>query len=186
MVVALVAWALGQAFPAVTWVEEANHKWRPLDIPPGTRPGFTLLVPRQTGIRFSNKLDVEKSLQNQVYLNGSGVALGDVNGDGLCDIYLCGLDSPNHLYLNKGGWSFEEAASAYGVDCAGKDSTGAAFADLDGDDALDLIVNTIHSGTLLFKNTGRGFTRALGQAAGLPEASVTDPREVDRIGPTCA
>lgn len=170
MVVALVAWALGQAFPAVTWVEEANHKWRPLDIPPGTRPGFTLLVPGQTGIRFSNKLDVEKSLQNQVYLNGSGVALGDVNGDGLCDIYLCGLDSPNHLYLNKGGWSFEEAASAYGVDCAGKDSTGAAFADLDGDDALDLIVNTIHSGTLLFKNTGRGFTRVLGQAAGLPEA----------------
>ncbi len=168
--VVLAAWPLGQALPAATWVEESNHKWRSLDVAPAGSPGFKRLDPLATGVRFSNQLDVEKSLQNQVYLNGSGVALGDVNGDGLCDIYLCGLDSPNHLYLNKGGWSFKEAASAYGVDCAGKDSSGAVFADLDGDEALDLIVNTIHSGTLLFKNTGHGFTRALGQAAGLPEA----------------
>jgi len=82
-----------------------------------------------TGIRFSNQLDVEKSLQNQVYLNGSGVALGDVDGDGRCDIYLCGLDNPNHLYLNRGDWKFEEVAGQYGIDCTGKDSTGAALAD---------------------------------------------------------
>ena len=112
MVVALIAWAISQALPAVTWVEEANHKWRPLDVPSGTSSGFTVLAPEQTGIHFSNRLNVEKSLQNQVYLNGSGIALADVNGDGLCDIYLCGLDSPNHLYLNKGGWSFEEVAGA--------------------------------------------------------------------------
>jgi len=170
MVVALIAWAISQALPAVTWVEEANHKWRPLDVPSGTSSGFTVLAPEQTGIHFSNRLNVEKSLQNQVYLNGSGIALADVNGDGLCDIYLCGLDSPNHLYLNKGGWSFEEVAGAYGVDCAGKDSTGAAFADLDGDGTLDLIVNTIHSGTILFKNSGNGFTQVPGHAAGLPDA----------------
>ena len=88
MVVTLAAWALGQAFPAVTWVEEANHKWRPLDIPTGTRPGFTLLASGQTGIQFSNQLDAEKSLQNQVYLNGSGVALGDINGDGRPDFQV--------------------------------------------------------------------------------------------------
>ena len=170
MVVALAAWALGQAFPAVTWVEEANHKWRPLDIPTGTRPGFTLLASGQTGIQFSNQLDAEKSLQNQVYLNGSGVALGDINGDGLCDIYLCSLDGPNHLYLNRGNWKFEEAAKSYGVDCAGKDSTGTSLADLDGDGDLDLIVNTIHSGTLLFRNTGAGFSQALGKVAGMDKA----------------
>ena len=170
MVVALTLWVISQALPAVTWVEESNHKWRPLDVLPGTSPGFTLLGPEQTGIHFSNRLNVEKSLQNQVYLNGSGIALADVNGDGLCDIYLCGLDSSNHLYLNKGDWIFEEVGGAYGVDCTGKDSTGATFADLDGDGAQDLIVNTISTGTILFKNSGNGFTRVLGEAAGLPDA----------------
>ena len=154
--VLLVACSLARAFPAATWVEEDDYKWRPLDIATDGRPGFTMLDPSDTSIRFKNRLDAEKSLQNQVYLNGSGVALGDVDGDGQCDIYLCGFDSPNHLYLNRGDWKFEEAARAYGVDCDGKDSTGAVFADLDGDGDPDLIVNTVHSGTLIFRNGGEG------------------------------
>ncbi|MDP6794208.1 MAG: FG-GAP-like repeat-containing protein [Verrucomicrobiota bacterium] len=105
-------------------------------------------------------------MQNQVYLNGSGVALGDVNGDGRCDIYMCGLDSPNHLYLNRGDWKFEEVAGSYGIDCAGNDSTGAALVDLDGDDDPDLIVNTIHSGTLVFRNDRDGFTPVRDETAG--------------------
>ncbi|MEE2947352.1 MAG: FG-GAP-like repeat-containing protein [Verrucomicrobiota bacterium] len=149
---------LSQVLPATNWVEEGSHRWRTLDFAHGGTPGFSRLNPSATGIHFSNELDLEKSLQNQVYLNGSGVALGDVDGDGWCDIYLCGLDSPNHLYLNRGDWKFEEVARAYEIDCAGKDSTGAALADLDGDSDLDLIVNTIHSGTLLFRNDGDGFT----------------------------
>ena len=91
--VALGLCMIAQTLPSVTWVEQANHKWRPLDVSSGTKTGFTLLAPEQTGIQFSNQLDVEKSLGNQVYLNGSGVALGDVDGDGRCDIYLCGLDN---------------------------------------------------------------------------------------------
>ena len=162
--------ALCRVDAATQWVEEGDHKWRSLEVSTGSGSGFTLLNPDLTGIHFRNDLGVEKSLQNQVYLNGSGVALGDVNGDGLCDIYLCSLDGLNHLYLNKGNWKFEEAAKSYGVDCANKDSTGAAFSDLDGDGDLDLIVNTIHSGTLLFRNTGAGFSQALGQAAGMDKA----------------
>ena len=161
---------LCRVYAANQWVEERDHRWRSLEVSTGSGVGFTLLDPEQTGIRFRNILGAEKSLQNQVYLNGSGVALGDVNGDGLCDIYLCSLGGPNHLYLNKGNWKFEEAAKSYGVDCDGKDSTGAALADLDGDGDLDLIVNTIHSGTLLFRNTGAGFGQALGQAAGMDKA----------------
>ena len=168
--VALGLCMIAQTLPSVTWVEQANHKWRPLDVSSGTKTGFTLLAPEQTGIQFSNQLDVEKSLGNQVYLNGSGVALGDVDGDGRCDIYLCGLDNPNQLYLNKGNWKFEEAASAYGVDCTGKDATGAVFADLDSDGDLDLIVNTVHSGTLLFKNNGADFSQEHGQSAELSVA----------------
>ena len=162
--------ALCRVDAATQWVEEGDHQWRSLEVSTGSGSGFTLLNPDLTGIHFRNDLGAEKSLQNQVYLNGSGVALGDVNGDGLCDIYLCSLEGLNHLYLNKGNWKFEEAAKSYGVDCANKDSTGAALSDLDGDGDLDLIVNTIHSGTLLFRNTGAGFSQALGQAAGMDKA----------------
>ncbi len=165
--VALAFWPLGQALPAANWVEAENHKWRSLDVAPGGSPGFKRLAPSRTGVRFSNQLDVEKSLLNQVYLSGSGVALADVNGDGRCDIYLCGLDNPNHLYLNRGNWKFEETAVAYGVECAGNDSTGAVFADLDGDGDPDLIVNTVHSGTLIFRNDGNAFTPVPDPGSGL-------------------
>ena len=80
--VLLVACSLARAFPAATWIEEDDYKWRPLDIATDGRPGFTMLDPSDTSIRFKNRLDAEKSLQNQVYLNGSGVALGDIDGDG--------------------------------------------------------------------------------------------------------
>jgi len=161
---------LCRVYAVTQWVEESDHKWRSLEIQMVSRPGFTPLGPEQTGIHFRNNLSTEKSLQNQVYLNGSGVALGDVNGDKLCDVYLCSLDGPNHLYLNRGNWKFEEAGKSYGVDCAGKDSTGTSLADLDGDGDLDLIVNTIHSGTLLFRNTGAGFSQAHDQAVGMDKA----------------
>ena len=166
-IVTIAGWLLGYPLFADDWVEGGNHRWRSLDVALGRNPGFSRLNSSTTGIHFSNQLDVEKSLHNQVYLNGSGVALADVDGDGRCDIYLCGLDSPNHLYLNRGDWKFMEVASSYGIDCAGKDSTGAALADLDGDGDPDLIVNTIHSGTLIFRNDGDGFKPIQDEAAGM-------------------
>ncbi|MFN0066934.1 MAG: FG-GAP-like repeat-containing protein [Limisphaerales bacterium] len=93
---------------------------------------------------------------NQILLNGSGVAAGDVDGDGWCDLYFCGLDGPNALYRNLGGWRFEEVAAASGVDCPALDSTGALLADLDGDTNLDLVVNSVAGGTHVFLNDGRG------------------------------
>ncbi|MGZ8901309.1 MAG: VCBS repeat-containing protein, partial [Limisphaerales bacterium] len=89
-------------------------------------------------------------------MNGSGVAAGDIDGDGLTDLYFCGLDSANALYRNLGDWKFEEIAAARGVACADRLSTGAAFADLDGDGDLDLIVNSVGQGTRIFMNDGRG------------------------------
>ena len=119
--------------------------------------GFTLLSKEKTGINFQNDLPLEKSLSNQVYLNGSGVALGDVNNDGLCDIYLCSLNGSNQLYLNQGGWHFKELGKELGVDCSDIDSTGASLADLDGDNDLDLIVNSVNSETRLYRNDGDKF-----------------------------
>lgn len=147
---------------ANNWVESKFHQWASISLESGGEDGYTLLKPKQTKITFQNKLDLSKSLNNQVYLNGSGVALGDVDGDGLCDIYLCGLDEPNELYINNGDWTFREAAKSYGIDCPELDTTGACLADLDGDGDLDLVVNGVHSKTQFFRNDSNKFTRVLG------------------------
>ena len=58
-------------------------------------PGFTLLDRRNHQVNFENKLDQAAWLNNQNLLNGSGVALGDFDQDGHCDIYLCSLSGSN-------------------------------------------------------------------------------------------
>lgn len=136
----------------------------PLQVQEG-RTGFRLLSSGHTGITFTNTLALNRYLTNQIYLNGAGVALGDVDGDGLCDIYLCGIDNSNVLYRNLGGWKFEDITASAGVACEGMGSAGAALADLDGDGHLDLIVTTVGQGTHIFANDGkarfRWVTRAL-------------------------
>src|SRR5207248_3417667 len=108
-----------------------------------------------------------KAAENQIRLNGSGVALGDVDRDGLCDIYLCRLEGANALYRNLGGWKFEDITAGAGVACADQYSTGAVFADVDGDGDLDLLVNGLGRGTRLFLNDGQGHFREVTSAAGL-------------------
>ncbi|MFO1459082.1 MAG: VCBS repeat-containing protein [Verrucomicrobiota bacterium] len=128
----------------------------PVALPPGPRAGFRSLDPSLTGITFTNFLTADHSLTNTVVNNGSGVALGDVDGDGRCDLYFCRLDGPNVLYRNLGDWKFEDVTASAGVACDGQWSTGAVFADVDGDGDLDLLVNGIGHGTRLFLNDGHG------------------------------
>ncbi|MSU35892.1 MAG: hypothetical protein EXS36_12470 [Pedosphaera sp.] len=121
----------------------------------GGKTGFTLMSPTTTGLAFSNVLKGDLFLTNVVAHNGSGLAIGDVDGDGRQDIYFCSLQGPNHLYRNLGNWKFEEM-SLGDVACAGQLSTGATLADVDGDGDLDLLVNGIAAGTRLFLNGGKG------------------------------
>lgn len=111
--------------------------------------------PEQTGVTFTNILQGDAYLTNAVAHNGSGVALGDVDGDGWQDIYLCRLQGPNRLYRNLGNWRFEEMELGAAA-CAEQFSTGATFADVDGNGSLDLLVNGIGTGTRLFLNDGKG------------------------------
>ena len=118
--------------------------------------GFTLLSGEQTGVLFTNFLSEPRTLSSQILPNGSGVAAGDVDGDGLCDLYFCSLKAGNHLYRNLGNWKFEDITEKAGVGCTNLNATGTALVDIDGDGTLDLIVNSVGSGTHIFFNDGKG------------------------------
>ena len=145
------------ASEAIPWRDlgEAG-RFAPLEIPAGGRTGFTQLDPETTGLRFTNTLDALASAANRVLENGSGVALGDYDGDGRVDVFLCGLEQPSRLFRNLGNWRFEEVSTQAGLALAGVVCRGAVFADVNGDGRLDLLVSTLDQGVRCFRNNGRG------------------------------
>ena len=161
--VALLAGAMapGAARAAVVgaglaWEGPPGARFAPVSPPAGGKTGFTGLPPERTGIYFTNELADLTVAQNRITESGSGVALGDVDGDGLCDIYFCRLEGDNVLYRNLGDWKFEDITASAGVACPGQYSTGAVLADIDGDGDLDLLVNSMGGGTRCFLNDGHG------------------------------
>ncbi|MGE3311398.1 MAG: CRTAC1 family protein, partial [Limisphaerales bacterium] len=141
--------------PPPPWTDRDGFREATLS-PRGEKPGFTLTNPGETGIRFVNAIPESRHLTNQILLNGSGIAAGDVDGDGWTDVFFAGFDGDCALFRNLGNWRFEDGTAAAGVALSGYDCTGAAMADLDGDSDLDLIVNTLAQGTLILHNDGRG------------------------------
>jgi hypothetical protein len=174
MAVRFLAWVflgamltLPAAADALAWRDADGFRAAPVNPKPGQRPvGFTRLPATATGVTFTNALAQSRYVTNQIYLNGAGVAAGDIDNDGLCDLFFCGLDHPNVLYRNRGDWRFEDVTAGSGTALAGLSCTGAVFADLDGDGDLDLVVNTVGEGTLVRFNDGRG--RFTDRSAGSP------------------
>ncbi len=104
---------------------------------------FTLTDPKETGLDFNNDLPYTEEYNTYTYrnfYNGGGVALGDINNDGLLDVYFTGNIKDNKLFLNKGNWTFEDITSKAGVACQDVWSTGATFVDINADGLLDLYV----------------------------------------------
>jgi len=154
---------LGQeaASPVPGWRAQGTHRAAPVRPGPGKGPGFELQPPARTGVAFTNHLDEATVARNRLLELGSGVALGDVDGDGRVDVYLCRLEGDNALYRNLGDWRFEDITARAGVACPDQYSTGCNLADLDGDGDLDLLVNSLGGGTRAFRNDGKGrFTEA--------------------------
>ena len=136
----------------------ANAKSFPLQVAGNGSPGFTQISPSQIGITFSNSVAVH----SMHTLIANGLAAGDVDGDGLCDLYFCNGNGANVLYRNLGGWKFADITAGAGVGCPGQHSIGATFADVNGDGALDLIVTARGGPNRIFLNDGRGkFTEDL-------------------------
>jgi hypothetical protein len=94
-------------------------------------------------ITFQNTLQYTEALNPYTYrnfYNGGGVALGDINNDGLIDIYFSGNLVDNQLYLNKGNWKFENITHKAGVACKNVWSSGVTFIDINNDNLLDIYV----------------------------------------------
>lgn len=107
-------------------------------------PLFTLLSPEDTGICFVNKVENKKDFnifKYRNFYNGGGVALGDINNDGLTDVFLTGNKEVNRLFLNKGNLKFEDISETAGILGNKPWSTGVVMADINNDGLLDIYVS---------------------------------------------
>ncbi len=107
---------------------------------------FKIHPSSETGINFSNHLIESDTLSILDYLylyNGGGTSVGDINNDGLPDIYFSSNQSENKLYLNKGNLTFEDITKTAGVSGKSSWNTGSLFFDANQDGLLDIYVRTV-------------------------------------------
>jgi len=105
---------------------------------------FTRLSSEDTGILFVNAIEDKKEFnifKYRNFYNGGGVAIGDVNNDGLPDIFFTANMKKNHLYLNKGNFKFEDITDSAGVSGNKPWDTGVVMADVNGDGYLDIYIS---------------------------------------------
>ena len=104
---------------------------------------FKRVLPNESGVSFTNLLteDFDYNIFNYEYLyNGGGVAVGDINNDGLPDLYFTATFAENKLYLNKGNFKFEDITQKAGVAATVGFKTGVTMADINNDGYLDIYV----------------------------------------------
>lgn len=105
-------------------------------------PALFELMPN-TGIRFVNNVQHTKDFNIftfRNFYNGGGVALGDINNDGLSDVFFTANMGNNRLYLNKGNWQFEDISQKAGFTKKDQWSTGTVMVDINHDGWLDIFV----------------------------------------------
>ncbi len=133
----------------------------------GAGAGFTRMDPRSCGILWTNTTPPDRYKARQNSMNGAGVAFGDFDGDGQCDLFLCGKYGRSALFRNLGGWTFEDVTAVAGVGCTDQIASGATFADFDGDGRLDLFVTSFAGPNACFRNLGEGRFTNVTEAVGL-------------------
>lgn len=123
----------------------------------------------ESGITFRNRVveDAAKTYKAVHYDHGNGIAVADVDGDGLYDIYFVNQVGSNELWRNLGDGRFADMTERSGVGLADRISVTASFADIDNDGDPDLYVTSVRSGNSLFENDGNGRFTDISKAAGL-------------------
>ena len=124
---------------------------------------------KASGITFVHHAvdDITKHMRMGHYDHGSAVAVADVDGDGLYDIYFVNQVGGNELWKNLGNGKFKNITEEAGVGLPDRISVAAAFADIDNDGDQDLFVTTVRGGNALFENDGHGHFRDITKEAGL-------------------
>ena len=122
----------------------------------------------ESGITFRHRPvdDAARTYKAVHYDHGNGLAVADVDGDGLHDIYFVNQVGANQLWRNLGGGRFEDVTLDAGVAVDDRVSVSASFADVDNDGDPDLYVTAIRSGNLLFENDGAGRFRDITARSG--------------------
>jgi hypothetical protein len=129
-----------------------------------------------TGIEFKNSIENTKDFNIFSYrnfYNGGGVGIGDVNNDGLADVFFTANMGSNKLYLNKGNWQFEDVTDRAGLGGKDKWSTGVVMVDINSDGWLDIYVcnagylNSQAPQSKLYINDGKLGFKDSAQAYGL-------------------
>jgi len=137
----------------ITLLSKVFSKYRLLVIPAclcsfnavAQQPLFQILPSQQTNIHFNNAINESESLNvlsYEYFYNGGGVAVGDINNDGLEDLFFTGNMSPNKLYLNQGNMKFKDITKSAGK-LGGRDDswkTGVTMADVNGDGLIDIYI----------------------------------------------
>ncbi len=106
-------------------------------------PVFKKVLSAQSGVTFKNVVDenIDNYFDLFAYVyNGGGVGIGDINNDGLSDIYFTGNEVPNKLYLNEGNLKFKDITESAGVAGNGKWNNGVTMVDINQDGLLDIYV----------------------------------------------
>ncbi|HEY1166569.1 MAG TPA: VCBS repeat-containing protein [Chitinophaga sp.] len=130
---------------------------------------FSVVPPAQSAITFENTIQETEQLNVMKYeymYNGGGVAIGDLNGDSLPDIYLTGNMVPDKLYLNQGKLSFKDITEAAGIQNHPGWKTGVTMADVNADGLLDIYV--CYSGNTPLEERGNQLFINQGVQQGVP------------------
>ena len=162
----------------------------------GERPVFELLSADRTGVSFANTITTSDSLnvQTDVYIyNGGGVAAGDVDNDGLADLFFAGNMVSSRLYLNKGDMRFEDVTRSAGV-ATTRWVTGVTMVDINSDGYLDIYASVsgpawsapeARANLLFVNNRNRTFTEAAAQYGIADRGFSTHSAFVDYDGDGC-
>ncbi|HEY2796866.1 MAG TPA: CRTAC1 family protein [Thermoanaerobaculia bacterium] len=129
---------------------------------------FTDRLP-ESGITFVHRItdDSGRDYKPNHYDHGTGIAIADVDGDGLPDVYFVNQIGGNQLWRNLGHGKFANITDSAGVALADRISVTATFADVDNDGDEDLYVTTVRGGNVLFLNDGKGHFRDASKESGL-------------------